>query len=62
VKLGQKLGFTVPVRALFEHATPSALATWLEAQTNDELADILAELESLSDEEARALLDKQEIS
>ena len=39
---------------------PAALATWLESHANnvaaDDLADILAELESMSDDEARALL------
>jgi amino acid adenylation domain-containing protein len=60
VALGQRLGIAVPVRALFESPTPATLAAWLDAHTlsaaGDDLADILAELDSLSDDEARALL------
>jgi amino acid adenylation domain-containing protein len=61
VRLGQLVGVAVPVRALFEASTPAALAAWIDAQVAaaaaDELADILSELDSLSDEEARALLE-----
>jgi len=68
VRLGELLGIGVPVRALFESGTPAALAAWLDAHVNDvaadDLADILAELEGMTDDEARALLshDQQEVS
>jgi hypothetical protein len=59
VRLGQLLGITVPVRVLFERQTPADVGVWLEQNTPggaDDLADILAELDALSDDEARALL------
>jgi hypothetical protein len=60
VWLGQHVGFGVPVRALFEASTPAALATWIDSHASSaaagDLADILAELDSMSDDEARALL------
>jgi hypothetical protein len=62
VRLGQLVGVAIPVRALFEASTPAALAAWIDAQVAavaaDELASILSELDSMSDEEARALLER----
>jgi hypothetical protein len=68
VWLGQQLGANVPVRALFEATTPAALAAWLDAHTGgetaDDLAEILAELDAMTEEQARALLahDRGEVS
>jgi acyl carrier protein len=60
VRLGERVGVTIPVRTLFEHTTPALLAAWLNertvAEAGDDLADLLAELDAMSEEDARALL------
>ncbi|MEO7363338.1 MAG: AMP-binding protein, partial [Gemmatimonadaceae bacterium] len=60
VRLGERLNVVVPVRILFEQPTPAALAVWLDAHivnlADADMAAILAELDTLSDEEAHDLL------
>lgn len=59
-KLSDATGSTVPMRAVFESRTAERMAEWMDANgvvLDDELAAMMAELDSLSDEEAQALLD-----
>jgi amino acid adenylation domain-containing protein len=51
--LGEALGVTVPVRALFTHHTPGALAAWLRGEHGTTVEAAAAELVGMSTEGAR---------
>jgi len=55
-RVDQAFGVTLPVRALFEHPTVATLAAAIEATGTGVLAEPLADLEALSDDELAALL------
>ncbi|HEU4558057.1 MAG TPA: amino acid adenylation domain-containing protein [Longimicrobium sp.] len=55
-RVEQAFGVKLPVRALFEHPTVAALAAAIEATGTGVLAEPMAELDDLSDEELAALL------
>jgi acyl carrier protein len=55
-RVDQAFGVQLPVRALFEHPTVTALAAAIEATGTGVLAEPLDELEGLSDDELSALL------
>lgn len=59
-RLAELSSANVPIRVIFEARTPEGLATWMDANgmtLDDELTAMMAELDEMSDEEARALLD-----
>ena len=55
-RVEQAFGAKLPVRALFEHPTVATLAATLEADDEGVLAEALADLEDLSEEELMSLL------
>ena len=59
-ELGRLFGVAVPLRVLFEETTPASQAAWLAAAgalgADEDMADVLAELDAMTDEEARLLL------
>ena len=58
-KLSEACAATIPMRVVFEARTAEQITRWMESNgiaLDDELAAMLAELDSMSDEEARALL------
>jgi amino acid adenylation domain-containing protein len=58
-RVEQAFGVKLPVRALFEHPTVAALAVRLESAAAGTLADALAELDALSEDELMALLEAE---
>jgi acyl carrier protein len=58
-RVEQAFGVKLPVRALFEEPTVAALAARLESSAEGTLADALAELDALSEEELMALLEAE---
>ena len=59
-RIAQLLEVEIPLRAMFETPTVAALAAHVEAAGGGALADALAELDGLSDEEVAALLAEAE--
>ncbi|MFL5383052.1 MAG: amino acid adenylation domain-containing protein [Longimicrobiaceae bacterium] len=59
-RVEQAFGVKLPVRALFEESTVAALAARLEASGEGALAEAMAELDNLSEEELMALLAETE--
>ncbi|HEX9939239.1 MAG TPA: non-ribosomal peptide synthetase, partial [Longimicrobium sp.] len=55
-RVARALEVEVPLRVLFETPTVAGMAAWVEAAGGGAIADALAELEGLSDEEVAALL------
>jgi acyl-coenzyme A synthetase/AMP-(fatty) acid ligase len=56
-RLRETTGGDVPLRDIFECPTPALLAARIDARQEAELARLMAELEGMSDEDARALLE-----
>jgi hypothetical protein len=59
-RVEQAFGVKLPVRALFEEPTVAALAARLDASGEATLAEAMAELDDLSEEELMALLAETE--
>jgi len=54
-RLHQHFAVELPLRALFDHPRLDEMAAWIDQARDAELAALLAEVEGMSDEEARAL-------